>query len=120
MPVVARYFDAYGLSDCPGDLQTLDTNTFEVGGLSPGPTRLVEALQALRPRKIVGAAVLKDQDLKSTTPLEVKLVPSGAITGRLLDDDGLPWAGAKIHVSMLNLDRQILRQDARAGASGLQ
>ena len=56
-------------------------------------------------RKLVGAAVLKDDDLKSTAPLEVKLVPAGAITGRLLDDDGLPWAGATLRVWMVDPDR---------------
>ncbi len=56
-------------------------------------------------RKLVGAAVLKDEDLKSTTPLEVKLVPAGAITGRLVDDDGLPWAGATLEVWMFDPDR---------------
>ena len=56
-------------------------------------------------RKLVGAAVLKDDDLKSTTPLEVKLFPAGAITGRLVDDDGLPWAGATLRVWMSDPDR---------------
>ena len=56
-------------------------------------------------RKLVGALVLKDDELKSSTPLEVKLVPTGAITGRLVDDDGLPWAGAKLNVMMLDPDR---------------
>lgn len=57
-------------------------------------------------RKIVGALVLKDDELKSGTPLAVKLVPIGTITGRLVDDDGVPWAGAKFLVMMLNLDRR--------------
>jgi hypothetical protein len=51
-------------------------------------------------RKLVGAAVLKDEDLKSNTPLEVKLFPAGAIAGRLIDEDGLPWAGAMLRVWM--------------------
>jgi hypothetical protein len=49
--------------------------------------------------------VLKDSDLKSTEPLEVKLVAAGEIQGRLIDDDGLPWAGATIRVDMLDPDR---------------
>ncbi len=51
------------------------------------------------------SASLKDQDVKSSTPLEVKLVPVGAIAGRLLDDDGLRWTGATLHVWMSDPDR---------------
>jgi hypothetical protein len=58
-----------------------------------------------RARKLVGAAVLEDEEMKSTTALEVKLVPKGAITGPLLDDDGLPSAGAALDVTMFDLDR---------------
>ena len=101
-PVVGAV--AYGLSALAwGRSQTLDADTFEVGGLEPGHPRLVVFTH--KARKIVGAFVLKDEDLKSGTPLEVKLVPTGAITGRLVDDDGLPWAGAKLQVMMLDLDR---------------
>jgi hypothetical protein len=56
-------------------------------------------------RKLVGAAVLKDEDLKLSAPLEVRLVPVGAIAGRLLEDDGLPWAGATLRVWMSDPDR---------------
>ncbi len=93
LPVVGA--EAYGLSACEwwGTRRSrpLDADTFEVGGLEPGHPRLLVFTH--KARKLVGAAVLKDEDLKSTAPLEVKLVPAGAITGRLLDDDGLPWAG---------------------------
>jgi hypothetical protein len=104
-PVVGA--DAYGLSardwSGTGRSQALDTDAFEVGGLEPGHPRLLVFTH--KTRKLVGAAVLKDEDLKSTTPLEVKLVPSGAIAGRLLDEDGLPWAGATLHVTMFDPDR---------------
>jgi hypothetical protein len=83
--------------------RALDADTFEVGGLEPGHPRLLVFTHEAR--KLVGAAVLKDEDLKSTAPLEVKLVPAGAITGRLLDDDGLPWAGATLRVWMFDPDR---------------
>ena len=65
-PVVGAV--AYGLSGRRGISQTLDTNTFEVGGLEPGhPRRVVFTHKA---RKIVGAVVLNDQDMKSATPLD--------------------------------------------------
>jgi hypothetical protein len=83
--------------------RALDADTFEVGGLEPGHPRLLVFTHEAR--KLVGAAVLKDDELKSTAPLEVKLVPAGAITGRLLDDDGLPWAGATLRVWMVDPDR---------------
>ncbi|HZW33872.1 MAG TPA: sigma-70 family RNA polymerase sigma factor [Isosphaeraceae bacterium] len=98
---------AYGLSardwSGTGNSRMLDADTFEVGGLEPGHPRLLVFTHEAR--KLVGAAVLKDEDLKSTAPLEVKLVPAGAITGRLLDDDGLPWAGATLRVWMVDPGR---------------
>ena len=104
-PVVGA--EAYGLSACDwsgtGRSRPLDADTFEVGGLEPGHPRLLVFTH--KARKLVGAAVLKDEDLKSNAPLEVKLVPAGAITGRLLDDDGLPWAGATLSVWMSDPDR---------------
>ena len=105
LPVVGAL--AYGLSACDwsgtGHSRALDADIFEVGGLEPGHPRLLVFTH--NARKLVGAAVLKDEDLKSTAPLEVKLVPAGAITGRLLDQDGLPWAGATLHVWMSDPDR---------------
>ncbi len=105
LPVVGA--EAYGLSACDwwGTVRSraLDADTFEVGGLEPGHPRLLVFTH--KARKLVGAAVLKDEDLKSTAPLEVKLVPAGAITGRLLDDDGLPWAGAPMSVWMSDPDQ---------------
>ena len=49
--------------------------------------------------------MLKDEDLRLRPPLEVKLLPAGAIAGRLLDDDGLPWVGATLRVWMSDPDR---------------
>ncbi len=76
LPVVGA--EAYGLSACDwsgtGRSRALDADTFEVGGLEPGHPRLLVFTH--KARKLVGAAVLKDEDLKSTAPLEVKLVPA--------------------------------------------
>ena len=97
-PVVGA--EASGLSSCDwmgtSRSRVLDGDTFEVGGLEPGHPRLLVFTH--KARNLVGAAVLKDEDLKSTATLEVKLVPAGAITGRLVDDDGLPWAGVALKV----------------------
>jgi RNA polymerase sigma factor (sigma-70 family) len=105
LPVVGAF--AYGLSardwSGTGKSQALDAETFEVGGLEPGHPRLVVFTHALR--KLVGAVILKDEELKSTAPLEIKLVPAGTVTGRLVDDDGHPWAGATLRVEMFDPDR---------------
>ena len=105
LPVVGA--EASGLSACDwmgtSRSRALDADTFEVGGLEPGHPRLVVFTH--KARKLVGAAVLKDEDLRSNATLEVKLVPAGAITGRLLDDDGLPWAGVPLRVWMSDPDQ---------------
>jgi hypothetical protein len=105
LPVVGA--EAYGLSACDwsgtGRSRPLDADTFEVGGLAPGHPRLLVFTH--KARELVGAAVLKDEDLKSTAPLEVKLVPAGAIAGRFLDDDGLPWVGVTLNVWMSDPDQ---------------
>ncbi len=104
-PVVGA--EASGLSSCDwmgtSRSRALDSGTFEVGGLEPGHPRLLVFTH--KARMLVGAVVLKDEDLKSTATLEVKLVPAGAITGRLLDDDGLPWAGLPLRVWMSDPDQ---------------
>jgi hypothetical protein len=103
-PVVGAV--AYGLSAREWSetrySRALDADTFEVGGLEPGHPRLVFFTH--KARKLVGAALLKDDDLKSTAPLEIKLVPAGSIKGRLLDDDGLPWSGATLDVELFDPD----------------
>jgi RNA polymerase sigma factor (sigma-70 family) len=105
LPVVGA--QAYGLRACEwggtAHSRALDADTFEVGGLEPGHPRLLVFTH--KARKLVGAAVLKDEDMKSTAPLDVKLVPAGAITGRFLDRDGLPWAGVPITVWMSDPDQ---------------
>src|SRR5262249_6129077 len=83
--------------------RALHADTFEVGGLEPGHPRLVVFTH--KARKLVGAALLKVDDLKSTAPLEIALVPAGTIKGRLLDDDGLPLSGATLNVGLFDPDR---------------
>ena len=72
------------------------TTTFEVHGLEPGYPRQV--IFAHKGRRLVGAVTLKDEDLKSEAPLEVRLGPPCSVKGRLVDEDGLPLAGATLSV----------------------
>jgi hypothetical protein len=89
---------AHGLGGSWAVYQTLDADTFEVGGLEPGhPRQLVFTHRA---RKLGGAQLLRDGDLTSTAPLEVKLVPTGTLTGRLVDADGVAWARARLNVAI--------------------
>jgi hypothetical protein len=96
---------AYGLCARWGIVQTLDrASTFEIRGLEPGHPRLL--IFTHKDRKLVGSVVLNDEEMKSTTPLEVKLVPAGAITGRIVDEDGQPLVGSRLHVTMYALNRR--------------
>jgi Sigma-70, region 4 len=105
-PVVGAV--AWGLSASRGlsDSLSLDADTFTVNGLEPGQARPLIFMH--KARKVGGAVVLKDEDLKSTAPLEVKLLPAGAITGRFVDEDGLPLARARIQIAIFDLNGQNL------------
>ncbi len=123
LPVVGASAYGLGAREWSGTWRSRapDADTFEVGGLEPGHPRLLVFTH--KSRKLVGAAVLKDEDLKTTAPLEVKLVPAGAIKGRLIDDDGLPWSGATLRVDMFDPDRPpgfacILGEEVTADAEG--
>ena len=75
-------------------MKTLADDTFEVLGLEPGHPRQCD----LRPqgRRLVGSVVIKDEDFKADEPLVVRLERAGSIKGRLVDEDGLPLAGARL------------------------
>ena len=83
----------YGLSSTWGFIKTLPDDTFEVHGLEPGHPR--QLIFAHKDRRLVGAVIIKDEDLKSDAPLEVRLGPPGSIKGRLVDEDGLPAGGRR-------------------------
>ena len=86
----------YGLVSTWGFIKTLPDETFEVHGLEPGYPRQV--IFAHKGRRLVGAVILKDEDLESEAPLEVRLGPPCSVKGRLVDEDGLPLAGATLSV----------------------
>jgi hypothetical protein len=103
-PVVGA--QCYGLGPTWGSVETLADDTFEARGLEPGQPRLLAF--AHQGRRLVGSLLIKDEDLKSDAPLEVRLGPGGILKGRLVDEDGLPLAGAKLTVVTLGLDKMNL------------
>ncbi len=81
-----------GLSDWWGSWgKSLPTAEFEVTGLAPGDVRQVAFLH--RERRLAGSVILRG---KVQGPIEVKLVPWGTVTGRLLDANGQPRAGVEL------------------------
>ena len=85
----------YGLEPL-GFIKTLSDGTFAVHGLEPGYPRHV--IVAHKGRRLVGAITVKDEHLKSEATLEVRLGPPCSVKGRLVDEDGLPLAGATLSV----------------------
>src|SRR5262249_55036492 len=85
-----------------GLIKTLSDGTFEVHGLEPGHPR--QLVFAHKDRRLVGAVILKDEDLRSEAPLEVRLGPPGSGKGRLGDRDGLPLAGATLSVMTVEIN----------------
>ena len=86
-PVVGA--QAYGLGS-NWEVKTLDDASFEVTALEPGKPRSVSFMH--KERRLAGAAELEPGD----GPIEVRLVPCGAATGRLVDAEGLPHANATL------------------------
>ena len=86
---------AFGLA-ANWQVKTLDDETFEVVGLEPGRTRTVSFLH--KERRLAGAVLIEPGE----GPIEVRLVPWGAATGRLVDGDGEPLAGAMVQIQPLD------------------
>lgn len=98
-----------------GYIKTLADDSFEILGLEPGHPRIV--IFADQSRRLVGSVVINDQNLKTTLPLVVQLLPSGSIKGRLVDQDGLPVAKARLGVLTYDLDGVNLPPGANHGGS---
>src|SRR5262249_11242501 len=92
----------YGLGPTGDYPRTLPDETFEAHGLEPGYPR--QLIFAPKERRLVGSIILKDEDFKSEAPLEVRLGPPGSVKGRLVDEDGLPLAGATLSVISIELN----------------
>ena len=93
---------AYGLTSRWGQLQTIDAGSFEVHGLDRGHPRLV--LFAHQHLHLVGSLILKDDEIKSESPLVVHMERAGSVKGRLVDEDGQPFSGAKLTAMTFDSD----------------
>ena len=90
-PVIGA--SAMGLTTDPFASSTIEGASFDVYGLRPGETRLVE----IRHEGLgVGGSVTVVGSDPADRPVIVKLERFGAIAGRVLDEDELPLAGAKV------------------------
>jgi len=92
----------YGLSPTWGDMTSLANDTFEVRGLDPDHRR--QLIFAHKDRRLVGSVIIKGEDSKTDQPLVVRLDRPGSIKGRLVDEDGMPLAGALIETMSIDLD----------------
>ena len=79
-------------------VDVVDRGDFEVYGLSPGESRVVE----IRSDELglAGSATVSG-DAPADQPLTVTLGPCGGFSGRILDEDGLPLKSAKVRASVL-------------------
>jgi hypothetical protein len=85
---------AAGLTD-DSVVTRLAADRLTLGGLRPDGDRALVVIHEGRRLGAV-AAVCGDSD----RPFEVKLEPLGAVTGRLVDDDGKPLAGRAVALSL--------------------
>ena len=92
----------YGLSATWGRMKTLPDETFEVRGLEPDHPR--QLIFAHKDRRLVGSVIIKGEDSRGDEPLVVRLDRPGSIKGRLVDEDGLPVAGATLGCLTFDLD----------------
>jgi RNA polymerase sigma factor (sigma-70 family) len=99
----------YGLSPTWGELRTLADETFEVRGLEPGVPRQV--IFAHKDRRLVGSVIIKGEEAGGEAPMVVRLDRPGSIKGRLVDEDGLPVAGATLGTLTINIDGDNLPPD---------
>jgi protocatechuate 3,4-dioxygenase beta subunit len=93
-PVVGAQYS--GHSDAWSEPRTLAGDTFEVLGLQPGRPRVL--IFGHKELGLVGWAVVKEEDSKTDAPMVVHLRRAGTIKGRLVDEDGIPMAGARLSV----------------------
>jgi RNA polymerase sigma factor (sigma-70 family) len=78
--------------------ETLKTAAFTVQGLNP---RRPRELLFLHKEKDLGFfTVLRGED---STPLKIKLQPCGSVSGRIVDKDGQPVPGIRVHVQSAGL-----------------
>ena len=106
----------YGLSPTWGEMKTLADETFEVRGLETDHPR--QLIFAHKGRRLVGSVIIKGEDSHSDEPLVVRLDRPGLLKGRLVDEDGLPMAGALVSTLSFDLDGSNLPPGPSDGVSG--
>ncbi len=84
---------AMGLTTDPFASSTIDGPRFEVYGLRPDEKRQVEIRH--EGLGLAGSVTVSASD-PTGRPIVVQLTACGSITGRLIDEDGLPLSGAKV------------------------
>jgi hypothetical protein len=89
---------AYGLESGWFMEQTLKTDAFTVTGLNPLRTR-----QLLFYHKEKNLGCFKEIRGDEPGPLKIQLQPCGSATGRLVDKDGQPLPGLRLHVYRFGL-----------------
>jgi RNA polymerase sigma factor (sigma-70 family) len=99
----------YGLAANWGEMKTLADGTFEARGLEPDHPR--QLIFAHKDRRLVGSVIIKGEESASEAPLVVRLDQPGSIKGRLVDEDGLPVAGASLGTLTINIDGDNLPPD---------
>jgi protocatechuate 3,4-dioxygenase beta subunit len=77
--------------DAPPADEALKTEVFTALGLYPKEPRTLSFVH--KENKLIGYVVV---DGTKVQPVEVRLQPWGAVTGRLIDGDGKPLAGVKV------------------------
>jgi hypothetical protein len=92
----------------------------------PGPTATVYALNPEKPRELLiyhpgkqlGGTVVIRGDEKE--PVVAKLGPLGRVTGRFLDEDGLPMAGAEVSIAARSsIGRELYRFASPSGTPAI-
>ena len=69
-------------------------------------------------RRLVGSVIIKGKDSHSDEPLVVRLDRPGLLKGRLVDEDGLPMAGALVSTLSFGLDGSNLPPGPGNGLGG--
>ena len=93
----------YGLSSTWGADQDARRRDFR-GPWAWSPDHPRQLIFAHKGRRLVGSVIIKDEDTQGDAPLVVRLERAGSIKGRLVDEDGLPLAGACSRSLTFDLD----------------